>query len=124
MTNTNNNERDFRDFYGLPDDEPLPPRLGEVTILPPTVQQAGDPRGADATWTLMPAPAGVCSQCARDHEPEAPHDALSLHYQVVFNAEHGRAPTWADAMAHCAPGVRALWTERLVALGETVERSS
>jgi hypothetical protein len=85
----------------------------QVVEFPPTVKQAGDPRGKQATWTLMPAPPGVCSQCARDHEPELPHDQQSLHWQYTFYAEHDRWPTWADAMAHCDEETQRLWTAAL-----------
>ena len=74
---------------------------------PPTVKQMGDPR-KQATWTLLPQPPGVCSQCGRDHEPAQPHD-LTLAYQYSFYAEHDRWPTWGDALAHCAPEVQAAW---------------
>lgn len=85
----------------------------EVTVFPPTVKQLGDPRGQQATWTLMPTAPGVCSQCAVDHEPEIPHNQQSLHYQYAFYAEHGRWPTWNDAMAHCTPELQEMWREAL-----------
>lgn len=87
----------------------------------PTVQQAGDPRAGDATWTLMPVDirSGECSQCGRVHLPDAPHDNQALVYQYAFYAEHGRWPTWGDAMAHCAPEVQAAWTQALNAKGVT-----
>jgi hypothetical protein len=84
----------------------------EVTAFPPTVKQLGDPR-KDATWQLMPAPVGVCSQCARDHEPDVPHDQQSLHYQYTFYSEHDRWPTWDDAMAHCSADMQAQWRQGL-----------
>jgi hypothetical protein len=84
-----------------------------ITELPPTVQLAGDPRRGDATWTLMPAASGVCSQCAVDHDPDILHDKNSLFYQYAFYAEHNRWPTWADAMAHCTPEVQKAATEVL-----------
>lgn len=78
------------------------------------VHQLGDPRGSGAgKWTLLPPPPGVCSQCARDHEPGEPHDRESLHYQYAFYAEHGRWPTWRDAMAHCDDQIRGAWTDAL-----------
>jgi hypothetical protein len=92
-----------------------------VRIMPPTVKQLGDPRERKATWTLLPTAPGVCSQCGVDHEPEQPHDAASLRYQYAFYAEHDRWPTWADALAHCAPDVRAAWAERLREHGIEVE---
>jgi mannose/cellobiose epimerase-like protein (N-acyl-D-glucosamine 2-epimerase family) len=37
----------------------------------------------------------------------APHNQQSLYYQYAFFGEHGRWPTWKDAVAHCAPEVAA-----------------
>lgn len=85
----------------------------EVNGFPPTVKQAGDPRGKQATWILLPAPPGVCSQCARDHDPDQPHDQQRLHWQYAFYAEHDRWPTWNDAMAHCTPEVQSAWRAAL-----------
>lgn len=78
--------------------------------LPPTVKLAGDPR--EATWTMMPVDTrdGQCSQCAVKHEPDQPHNQQSLAYQYSFYAEHGRWPTWTDAMAHCDHHVVQQWT--------------
>ena len=81
----------------------------DITIMPPTVKQAGDPRGQDATWTLLPPSPEVCSQCAKDHEPDVPHDQRSLYYQFAFRAETGRWPTWNDAMAHCTEETQIRW---------------
>lgn len=72
-----------------------------VTVVPVTA------------WTVLPPPPGVCVECARDHEPEQPHDAQSLHYQVKFMTDTGREPTWGDAMAHCDPDTQAAWTRAL-----------
>lgn len=85
----------------------------KVTVFPPTIKQAGDPRGQDTTWTLMPQPPGVCSQCGVDHEPDVPHNQQSLAYQYTFYAEHNRWPTWDDAIAHCTPETQELWREAL-----------
>jgi len=93
----------------------------EIHEFPPTIKQAGDPRGQDATWALMPPPPDVCSQCARDHEPDMPHNQQSLHYQYAFYAEHDRWPTWDDAMAHCTPEVQALWRKALREHGVEIE---
>lgn len=61
---------------------------------------------------LPPAP-GKCPECAADHAPEQPHNAQSLFYQMKFHGEHGRWPTWTDALAHCAEPVRKAWAEEL-----------
>jgi hypothetical protein len=42
-----------------------------------------------------------------------PHDAQSLYYQYRFYGVRGRWPTWADAVAHCAPEVQADWRAAL-----------
>lgn len=51
--------------------------------------------------SLMPPSPGVCQVCAADHDPLFMHNRDSLYYQTLFLQEHGRAPTWSDAMAHC-----------------------
>lgn len=65
-------------------------------------------------------PEGTCPMCAVKHEPEMPHNRDSLCYQYKFYDQHGRWPTWADAMAHCAPEVKAIWRRELVARGVEV----
>ena len=64
---------------------------------------------------IMPAPAGTCPECAVDHSPEVPHNQQSLHYQYTFYAQHGRWPTWADAIAHCSPETQSAWKRELIA---------
>lgn len=71
---------------------------------------------------LLPPPADVCQECARDHDPDMPHDKQSLYYQMKFQLEHGRGATWADAMAHCSDEIKALWTEELQKLGVEVDK--
>lgn len=65
---------------------------------------------------LPPAP-DKCSVCASTHLPAEPHNQMSLYYQLSFRLQHGRFPTWEDAMAHCDPDVREIWTEELIAAG-------
>ena len=96
----------------------------DVTVFPPSVKAAGDPRGLQATWTLLPPPPDVCSQCARDHEPQEAHDQASLHYQYAFYAEHGRWPSWEDAMAHCDAELKTRWRQALRARGIETGRKS
>lgn len=69
----------------------------------------------------MPTPEGTCPECAVDHTPEQPHNQQSLAYQYNFYNQHGRWPTWADALAHCPPYVRAAWVEGLGDHGVEVE---
>ena len=66
-----------------------------------------------AEWMLGPPPPGKCSVCAADHAPDQPHDAQSLYYQYAFYADHGRWPTWADAISHCSPETQAMWKHEL-----------
>ncbi|AHE52593.1 hypothetical protein NX02_22130 [Sphingomonas sanxanigenens DSM 19645 = NX02] len=69
---------------------------------------------------MMPAREGACETCATAHEPHLPHNAQSIFYSIRFQAEHGRAPTWIDAMAHCSDEMRALWTKALTDRGVDV----
>jgi len=55
---------------------------------------------------LLPPKPGVCQVCATEHGERLPHNLQSLYYQYRFYAEHGRWPTWEDAMAHCNDEVR------------------
>lgn len=88
----------------------------------PGVAQAGDPRApAQGKWTLMPTPQGTCGQCAVDHEPDQPHNKQSLAYQYHFYSEHGRWPTWADAIAHCDAEMQAHWRAALKDKGVDVD---
>ena len=62
---------------------------------------------------LMKPHPDACQVCGREHEPHLPHDQQSLYYQMAFHAQHGRYPTWEDAMAHCGPSVKHDWTVAL-----------
>lgn len=70
---------------------------------------------------LLPPSKGLCPICAFDHEPANPHNNQSLYYQYRFYGIRGRWPTWADAVAHCAPDLRALWEEALREKGAWTE---
>lgn len=72
-------------------------------------------------FSLLPAKEGTCPECATAHDPAMPHNQQSLFYQYSFYNEHGRWPTWADAMAHCTDEVKAAWTEALAEHGIKVE---
>ena len=65
--------------------------------------------------TLLPPAKGLCPECAIRHDECQPHNAQSLYY--AFNLQHGRSPTWADAMRHCSEEVKASWTRYLEGLG-------
>lgn len=76
-----------------------------------------------AAWSVLPPAPGLCQACAKEHEPEQPHDKGSLFYQYWFRSQEAKAgreerwPTWADAMAHCTPELRRLWREELTKRG-------
>lgn len=65
-------------------------------------------------------PPGTCPMCAVKHDQDQPHNRDSLTYQYKFYDQHGRWPTWADAMAHCSPEIKACWREALEQRGVTV----
>ena len=69
---------------------------------------------------LSNTPPGTCPECAVCHNPDQPHDCNSLAYQYKFYDQHGCWPTWADAMAHCSPEVKAVWKKALEERGITV----
>lgn len=69
---------------------------------------------------LLPPAEGLCQTCARDHAPEQPHDRQTLYYGAAFEMLHGRTPTWADAMAHCAPEMQVAWRSALEERGVDV----
>lgn len=58
-------------------------------------------------------PEGTCEMCATAHDPRMPHNQQSLTYQYKFYDQHGRWPTWEDAMAHCEPEVQQAWKDAL-----------
>ena len=72
-----------------------------------------------SVFKLLPPP-DVCQECAVDHDKRSPHNKQSLYYQYSFYAEHGRWPTWEDAMAHCDEEVKEAWIEALAEQGVTV----
>lgn len=66
---------------------------------------------------ILPPKPGTCPECAVDHAPAMPHNRDSLFYQMRFYQQHGRFPTWADAMAHCSDAVKACWKSELAKKG-------
>ena len=64
-------------------------------------------------FRLLPCAPYVCQECAVLHTPEEPHNVQSLYYQYKFWAEHGRWPTWQDALAHVAEPLRGKWIAEL-----------
>lgn len=69
---------------------------------------------------MLPAAADKCQECATAHEDRLPHNQQSMFYQYRFYNEHGRWPTWVDAMAHCSDHVKSLWTQALKDMGVNV----
>lgn len=68
-------------------------------------------------FNMLPPADHLCPICAVEHPAHEPHDAASLYYCMRFRATHGRHPTWADALAHCAEEVRTVWKEELQRFG-------
>lgn len=71
-------------------------------------------------FNMFPAAPETCPECAVKHEPDEPHNRSSLFYQYHFYNEHGRWPTWEDAMAHCSEETKALWKTELEKRGVKV----
>lgn len=65
------------------------------------------------TMLLLPPAPTACAACGTKHEPAEPHNAQSMYYQYRFYGLRGRWPTWADAVAHCEPAIRAIWEREL-----------
>lgn len=68
---------------------------------------------AGGGFMLVPPAPDVCQVCATKHEPSMPHNQQSLYYQMAFRGEHGRWPTWTDAMAHCTFSMQRYWVDEL-----------
>lgn len=85
--------------------------------IPGTVSTVDMATGTETTkpmaWKIVPPPKDTCQFCAVKHPPDQPHNAQSLYYQMVFNGAVKRAPTWADAIAHCEEPVRQAWEAEL-----------
>lgn len=71
-----------------------------------------------APFKLLPPAPGTCPECAVTHDPGDPHNKDSLFYQYHFYAEHGRWPTWTDALAHCDETTKMIWIRELTARGQ------
>lgn len=97
-------------FDGGPQPHPL--KAGKLAVI--DLDTGGVIEERRNAMTLLPPGPGVCPVCAVDHAHDAPHNQQSLYYRMAFAFTHGRAPTWSDAMAHCAPDVRAVWRRELV----------
>lgn len=73
------------------------------------------------TMSLLPPAVDRCQTCGSKHDVIEPHNAQSMYYQVAFQMEHGRTPTWLDAMEHCRPGMQQLWRDALINIGVDVD---
>lgn len=62
---------------------------------------------------LLPPAPGTCPECAVKHEDDQAHNKQSLYYQYKFRGDHGRWPTWRDAIAHCSSELREFWEAEL-----------
>ncbi|WP_339063601.1 hypothetical protein [Tepidibacillus marianensis] len=69
------------------------------------------------SFAMLPAREGTCPECAVTHEEYLPHNQESLFYQYKFYNEHGRWPTWEDAMSHCNDEVKAKWIKAMKEIG-------
>ena len=71
---------------------------------------------------LLPCHPDACQECGHNppHEAYEPHDAQSLYYQYHFYSEHGRWPTWTDAIAHLSPEMQEFWKTALLEMGQTL----
>lgn len=64
--------------------------------------------------TVIPAPReGACRVCGEIHGRGEAHNRDSLLYQHKFRMNHGRYPTWEDAMGHCGKAARDRMIKRL-----------
>lgn len=90
-----------------------PVRIGTAQTVS---MQTGEVIKEEPGPVLLPPAPGKCQECAVAHDPGQPHNQQSLYYQMRFHAEHGRYPTWSDAMTHCSAEVRELWRRELVTL--------
>ena len=65
------------------------------------------------TPIVLPPSPELCQVCGFNHSEELPHNPESIYYQITFNMEHGRLPTWDDAMLHCTDELKIKWAEML-----------
>ena len=71
--------------------------------------------------SITPPKEGACPLCGELHGRGEPHNRNSLLYQHRFRQNHGRYPTWEDAMAHCSLTVKKRFCERLKRHGVEVD---
>lgn len=85
--------------------------------------QTGKSTESISEFKILPPPPTACQVCGRNpaHPPELPHDGHSMYYQYSFYGEHGRWPTWNDAMEHCTDDMKRKWIVHLREFGVEVE---
>jgi hypothetical protein len=92
-----------------------------VKQIPSTVTKIDLSTGKEthkaAAWNVLPPASDKCQICAVKHASSEPHNAQSIYYQMTFNGMVGRAPTWADAVAHCDDSTRHHWETELRRIG-------
>lgn len=54
----------------------------------------------------------LCSRCGVAHQPDMPH-AMTGQYEMQFQQEHGRMPTFEDTIAHCGPDLKRAFEQAL-----------
>jgi hypothetical protein len=88
-----------------------PMRIGTVQTFD---IQTGEVIAEQRNAMTILSPRSGCPECGTEHQHDQPHNQQSLVYQYRFFANHGRWPTWSDAMAHCSDPVKAIWRQRLI----------
>lgn len=89
-------------------------QVRRVPVVVSTVDvETGETEENVLSAELLP-PADGCPICGAKHHPKLPHNRDSLYYQLAFEANLGRGPTWADAMAHCSESMKQQWRQMLI----------
>src|SRR5438093_95302 len=100
-------------------DEPTPVR--HIASVVTVVDADGRETHKPFSWDFLPPSRDACQICGHRHPPTEPHNAQTFYYQVAFHSQIGRAPTWADAMAHCNDETREMWEKELRSMGHWTE---
>lgn len=95
--------------------------MNQLKTIPIQKQTVDMRTGATTTETvsafLLPAAPEACQECGVKHSPSDPHNAQSLRYQMLFQANNGRTPSWNDAMSHCSDAIQEAWRRELLKRG-------
>jgi hypothetical protein len=97
--------------------------MRRIPVEMTTVSSDGEHTTETVDFMLLPPnpEAAGCPLCGAEHQPHEPHNRDSLHYNYDFLAQHGRWPTWRDAVAHCDPEVQARWLAALTQKGVNID---